>query len=355
MELFIKPHTRLLFAKITELACQLSLEKRYALITDEQVAVLYGNALKEELCAAGLDVSLFSIKAGEMFKTRQTKHVLEDALLSKGLGSETVMIALGGGVVTDVAGFVAATYCRGIPLISIPTTLLSMIDASIGGKTGVNTAEGKNLIGAYHPSSLILIDVSFLKTLPELEMRNGYAEMIKYGLIASAPLFDLLEKKRSSFLIESIQRSIEIKKKTIEMDFFEKGLRRILNFGHTFGHALEAILNYEIPHGQAVALGMAFESFLSMKLASLKSCEYERILRVLKAYDFPLNIPRHIDFDVFLSVLSRDKKACFSRVQKTHSRFVLLDAIGKAKGFEGEYCSRVDETLLREAYAHFLY
>lgn len=340
--------TEVFFERREDLAAHLSQEVRYAVITDERVAELYGKSLCQELRKKGFDISFFAISSGEASKDRNTKLAIEDALLSQKLGRDAALIALGGGVVLDVAGFVAATYCRGIPLISLPTTLLAMIDASIGGKTGVNTPEGKNLIGAFHPAQCIVIDVSCLDTLPEEEWQNGYAEMIKYGLIASSSLFDLLERKGS--MLEGIEQSIAIKKAIIEKDFCEQGMRRVLNFGHTVGHAVEALLNYRIAHGKAVALGMAFESYLSCRMGILSQSYYARIIRTLHSYGFSLKMPEAISFEAFLQALCRDKKALGSQ-----PRFVLLERIGSTVFCEGKYCASVPTDLLQEVYEHFLH
>lgn len=344
MDLFNAVH----FTVREKLPSFLQKEKRYALITDTHVHALYGQAMEKDLNAKGFDSVLFSIPPGEQSKTREMKHKIEDAMLSLKLGREACIIALGGGVVIDLAGFIAATYCRGISYISIPTTLLGMIDASIGGKTAVNTTQGKNLIGAFYPSDCVLIDMRFLDSLPDTEWKNGYAEMIKYGLIASSGLFDLLERKEESSVQRKIESSIEIKKKTIEIDFHEKGLRRILNFGHTLGHALETLMDYRVAHGQAVAMGIAFESFLSVRLGHLKASDYQKILDILKLYGFRLDLLKSVAFEDLMQAMSRDKK-----VLKSEPRFVLLESIGNALSFEGQYCSPICPDILREAHAHF--
>lgn len=211
-----------------------------AIITDTKIEKLFGKKLFKG------QASFFSFPAGEKSKTRKTKEKIEDGLIQKGFGSDTVIVGLGGGVVTDLAGFVAATYCRGVKLVLIPTTLLGMVDAAIGGKNGVNTPKAKNRIGTFYFPELIMIDTDFLKTLPEKEMLMGGAEILKYGLIDDPSLFQDLPKLFSS-IDKTIEKSIAAKKKVVGEDPEEKkGLRRILNFGHTIGHALETIENYKI-------------------------------------------------------------------------------------------------------------
>jgi 3-dehydroquinate synthase len=348
MDLFSAVH----FTEQETFASFLQKEKRYALITDTHVQALYGQSMKNDLEAKGFDIALFSIPQGEQSKSREMKHKIEDAMLSLQFGRESCIIALGGGVVTDLAGFIAATYCRGISYISIPTTLLGMIDASIGGKTGVNTSQGKNLIGAFHLPEAILIDMRFLDSLPETEWKNGFAEMIKYGLIASSSLFDLMAKKDKNAVQIEIQSCIEIKRKTIETDFHEKGLRRILNFGHTLGHALETLVEYRIAHGQAVAMGIAFESFLSMRLGYLNTTDYQRILDILNLYGFRLDLLKGVAFEDLMQAMARDKKGLYR--MNAQPRFVLLESIGNALSFEGQYCTPLCPEILREAYEQTL-
>lgn len=326
--------------------------KRFALITDSQVKKLWGEKLEQHFKKEGLDLSLLSFAAGEESKTRETKQQLEDALLAQKQGRESCLIALGGGVVTDLVGFIASTFCRGVPYVSLPTTLLGMVDASLGGKTGVNTSQGKNLIGAYYPPKAICMDLSFLSTLSEKEWRNGAAEILKYGLIGSPSLFasmrdnfSLWQKKEPHFLKEIISASCLEKKRVVELDFREKkGVRRMLNFGHTFGHAIETLLHYQIGHGDAVALGMAREAYLSQKLGYLSGKELHEIVAVLRLYQFSLDLPEAINDKKMEEVMALDKKAAGAL-----PRFVLLKAIGEVLSFNGEYCTAVAPELLREA------
>lgn len=321
---------------------------RFAIITDQTVEEIFGKTLFHRLQKEGLPIELFSFPPGDEFKTRETKQMIENKMLEQKLGRDTCIIALGGGVVTDLAGFIAATYCRGIPYISIPTTLLAMVDASIGGKVGVNTPLGKNLIGSFYPPHQVLMDLASLQTLPEKEWRSGAAEILKYGLIASKDLFELMDRRKEEwrshsrdFLEEIIYASCLIKKKTIESDFKEKGLRRILNFGHTIGHAIEAESYFQVSHGDAVAVGMLLESFLSMKLGLLDIKSLDKIHTVLKKYHFPLMLPEEKNL---LARMALDKKA-----KKNTPRFALLSKIGEAASFKGEYCIPIEEALIKEA------
>lgn len=315
--------------------------KRFAIITDAHVEKLYGGPLQRNLEKGGFHADLFSFPAGEEYKNRQTKERLEDALFEKGHGRQSVVIGLGGGVVTDMAGFVAATFCRGIPYVCIPTTLMGMCDAGYGGKVAVNTPFGKNLVGAFYPPTLLVVDPTFLKTLPAQEVLNGKAEMLKHALIRSPRLFTKLEKSPQDVL-GLIEENLKIKRSIVLKDPYEGGLRRILNFGHTVGHALEAACEYQLTHGEAIAIGMHKEAYLSFLAGYLKKEDFKRIERVLLASGFSLSLPTPAR--VVHSFLKRDKKAL-----ALMPRFVLLEAIGKAKAFEGVYCTTVEENLISEA------
>lgn len=320
-----------------------NLSKRFAIITDHHVEDLFGHAIKNQLEQAGCEVHLFSVPPGEKSKSREWKEFLEDQMLQAKLGRDTALIALGGGVITDLAGFVAATYCRGIPLISIPTTLLAQVDASIGGKVGVNTPQGKNLIGAFYHPRLILIDTEMLKTLNPDEMMNGMAEVIKYALIASKPLFQKLQQEIQ--WEDAVLESCTIKKDVVEKDPQEKGLRAILNFGHTVGHAIEALMDYQISHGKAVAIGMAAEAHLSCLLGYLQESELVNITSLLEKYGFSLKLPSSLIPSALMQAMQLDKKA-LSR----QPRFVLLKNIGETHPFDGAYCSPVDSRLIQETF-----
>jgi 3-dehydroquinate synthase len=307
---------------------------KYALITDSTVEELYGKALYSYLMELRYDVQIFSFPAGEGSKTRKTKEKLEDQLLSAGYGRDTTIIALGGGVVTDLAGFLASTFCRGVPLILIPTTLLGMVDAAIGGKTGVNTEHGKNMIGSFYFPEMLVIDPVFLKTLPEKEMFNGTIEMLKAGLIADAEFF---EKFSNIPIGEAIHRSIEIKRRIVAQDLQETGLRRILNLGHTIGHAIETLSHYEISHGEAVAAGIVLEAQIGYELGILKASAFEKISRRFPPVSF------NFDPEKLLSILCTDKKA-----SRRRPRFVFLKDIGVPLDYDGDYCQEVAPELITQ-------
>ncbi len=321
---------------------------RFALFCDHNVAIHLGQRFQEHLEHLGLCCSLFTFSPGEQEKSRETKAALEDLLLGQKYGKDTCMIALGGGVTTDLIGFLASTYCRGVPLICIPTTLLGMVDAAIGGKTGVNTPLGKNLIGAFYPAQKILIDPSTLSCLPRSEWVNGTAEVIKYALINSKELFENLKHWRiddPDYIEKIIAQSISIKSKVVEEDFEEKkGLRHILNFGHTIAHAIELLEEYQLPHGQAVALGMLIESFLSVKMGLLSKESFDAIEALIRSFPFTLRIQPRITAHRLRDALALDKKTLGGV-----PRFALLEEIGRCCSFDGKYCTAVPEEILQEA------
>jgi 3-dehydroquinate synthase len=330
--------------------CQ-SLRKRGAIISDSQVAPLYGQELQMRLQFGHVETSLLVFEAGEKQKTRQTKEWLEDQLFEQGFGRDSFLIALGGGVVTDLSGFLASTYCRGIPLIMIPTSLLAMVDASIGGKTAVNVPYGKNMVGTlYHPSA-IFMDTSTLKTLSKEEFKNGVVEAIKHGLILDASYFAFLEQHAQnilnlemSYVERLIYESCLIKRSIVEEDEQEKGKRRTLNFGHTLGHAIELLTDYQIPHGQAVAVGILGESYLSMQLGLLSSSSFERIRNIFKQYQIEIQNTFSLSPARVLNALQLDKKSV-----KNQPRFVLLKEIGTCTDCSGEFCSSVEQKVLEKA------
>lgn len=323
--------SRVVIGHNLDIASALPSKKRLAVITNERLApYLNKKAIPGEI---------FCFTPGEQHKTRTTKENLEDALLKAGFGRDTAIVGIGGGIVTDVAGFVASTFCRGVPFVAIPTTLLGMVDAAIGGKTGVNTSYAKNMIGAFHPPECVLIDTSFLDTLPDTHFQEGLAEIVKYALISSETLFtSLLDnhplwKKRDIPFIQSlIYRSCAIKGDVVQKDPREKGLRRILNFGHTVGHALEIATSHRISHGSAVAIGMMIESRLS---PCLPQEDMEKIEHLYSLYGLPAQA--ECDRPTFFKALSFDKKNSDGKV-----RAVTLHRIGCASYHDGQYCTPLD-------------
>lgn len=324
---------------------------KFVVIADEQVARIYDNYLHACFWGSGLEVILLTFPAGEHSKTREMKSYLEDQMLEKGCGRDTHLIAFGGGVTLDLGGYIASTYCRGIPLVYIPTTLLAMVDACMGGKNGVNTLYGKNMLGSFYQPKKILIDSTFLNTLPVDELRNGFVEMIKHAVIVDRAHFEYLEYHVERllaldhlYLEKAIFDSCAIKKAIVEEDEKEQGKRRILNFGHTVAHALETLTSYQLPHGEAVAIGMLVESHIAMQLGSLNQNSLERLHTLLVCYGLPLKLPMLIDVQQLIQMMVLDKKS-----QAKQPRFVILEEIGQVKENEGQYCAAVDITILTKA------
>ena len=330
------------------LAHELSqLDKKIVIITDSNLVNGLGKKLQQYLQEQGLCAELLAFKAGEINKTRATKEKLEDILLAKKYGRDTCFIALGGGVVTDLVGFLAATFCRGVPVIYIPTTLLAMVDASIGGKTGVNTLYGKNLIGAFSQPQAVFIDTETLTSLSPHEFSNGMVELIKHAVIADQDLFNQLTSAKKieqsdPLLIDIIYRSCLVKKSFVEQDEHELNKRQLLNFGHTIGHAIETIENYKISHGEAVAIGMLVEAYLSVKCGYLDESELIRLHQLLQTYQLPLVTQAFKDKKRFYHQLMSDKKN-INRLP----RFVLLKKNGETY-HEGNTYSHIVNPLLLE-------
>ncbi len=304
---------------------------KIAIIVDNSLKKLYGTELSKKLSA-----QLFEIPDGEKGKTREIKQMVEDQMLKAGFGRDTVVIGLGGGATTDLAGFVASTYLRGVPLILIPTSLLAMVDAAIGGKTAVDTSYGKNLIGSFYHPKAIVSDLSTLKTLPENEKINGFAEIIKMGLIFDSEILTFVKNSHSFDVL--VTRASKAKIAIVTQDPFDKGLRRILNFGHTIGHALEAISNFTLSHGEAVAIGCIAESYLSVQLGFLSEQQFSQIEMVCKDMFSSAALPNTYERKKLIQSMAFDKKKSVEGI-----RFVLIDQIGHAIPFNGEYCRAVKE------------
>lgn len=290
-------------------------------LTDSLVQELYANPLAEQLGA-----TLITIPRGEKAKAQEIAFMVLQKLFELGVDKDTTLLAMGGGSTTDLGGFVASICLRGIPLVLIPTTLLACVDAAIGSKTAIDTPFGKNLIGSFYPPQAIFIDIHLLKTLPHKEWLNGLAEVLKMGLIHDPLLCDSFEKEDLSW----IRKAIEGKREIVKQDPQDQSIRRILNFGHTVAHALEAISHYELSHGEAVALGCLVESYLSLRLGYLSQADFSRIETLYSL--FPKKLPQAYTRTAFLQALQRDKKNKGGAV-----RFVLIDRIGHALAFEGAY------------------
>ena len=313
------------------------------IVTDSNVGSLHAASLQQKLSA-----HIITIPAGEQYKTRETKAWIEDQLLEKQCGRDTILIALGGGVVTDITGFVAATYCRGVPVIYIPTSLLAMVDASIGGKTSVNTSHGKNLIGTFTKPMAVITDIAFLETLPDTEYVSAFSEIIKHALIADKDYFSFIENnvaqlkaKNKLILTDVIQKSIDIKSNIVASDETEKNKREILNFGHTIAHALETVTQHTITHGQAVYIGMLIESDLSHQMGLLSRVQLERIQNLIAQFNVPLQSSIHFSKDDFFRALSLDKKT-----RNHQPRFVLLNEIGKVLCHDNRYSHEVNQEII---------
>lgn len=315
----------------------------FVIITDSNVAPLHGVSLCKHLVKNSLPAAIIVIPAGEQFKTRETKEYCENRLLSLGAGRDCCIIGLGGGVVTDITGYVAATYCRGAPLILMPTTLLGMIDASIGGKNGINTPQGKNLLGTIYQPKSIFMDISTLQTLSDSEIKEGQSEMIKHALIRDKKYFESL-KANCKITKALVTKSVQIKHDIVKQDEKELGIRRILNFGHTIGHAIEKASSYTITHGKAVAVGMLVESYLSRELGYLASESFEEIEKVLLPLVKGFSLIDFPSIDEIMEGMRFDKKA-----KRGNPRFVLLEGIGHVVEFAGEYCTEINEGNVRKA------
>jgi 3-dehydroquinate synthase len=315
---------------------------------------LYANQI---LAGLGKDAAdLLSIPAGETNKTRDTWARLTDQMLAKGYGRDSAVIALGGGVIGDLAGFVAGTFMRGIPVVQVPTSLMAMVDASIGGKTAVDTPAGKNLVGVFHFPAAVLIDPQVLGTLPLRELRAGFAEIVKHGVIANEAYLrevvssasDLLssEGPDSDTMLSVIVRSIEIKADIVSRDEREDGLRKTLNFGHTIGHAVELVSGYSLLHGEAVAIGMALEGRLAERIGVAQAGTADAITNALQAAGLPTDLPQPFDRDAVLEAMRSDKKG---RSGKT--MFALPSRIGAMAGAETGWAVSIGDDQLREVLA----
>jgi 3-dehydroquinate synthase len=288
---------------------------RYAIITDKVVAPLLGERVVASFGETRVEV--LSIPAGEHHKSRQTWSDLTDQLLLLGFGRDSAVVALGGGVIGDLAGFVAATYMRGIPYVQVPTTLLAMIDASVGGKTGVDTDQGKNLVGAFHQPAAVVIDPEVLATLPAAHLRCGFAEAIKHGVVADAGYFDRIAEQAeqlvgnfdASALEPLILRGVQIKAQVVSQDEREAGLRKILNFGHTLGHAVEFASDYSLLHGQAVSCGMVLEARLAEAIGIAEPRTAHRIMHLLETVGLPVGRPLPASPEALVRLTHGDKKA----------------------------------------------
>jgi 3-dehydroquinate synthase len=304
-----------------------------AVVTNETVAPLYADKVVKTLESIGQKVKLIILPDGEAFKTWEVLQKIFDGLLENSADRKTTLLALGGGVIGDMTGFAAACYMRGIKFIQVPTTLLSQVDSSVGGKTGINHPLGKNMVGAFHQPQAVIADLDTLKTLPAEELAAGLAEVIKHGAIADAEFLSWIEKNQDALnkcdpaaMEHAVCRSCEIKSQVVAQDEKEGGIRAILNFGHTFGHAIEAGMGYGAwLHGQAVGCGMVMAADLSVRVGLLSEAEASRLKKIIEALHLPTQPPK-LGVDRFMELMSVDKKAEGGEV-----RYILLNGLGQAK------------------------
>lgn len=304
--------------------------RRALVVTNPVVNKLFGKTLSEGLQSTGLEIECVEIPEGETHKTLQDAQTVYDHLIENQYDRNTLLVALGGGVIGDMTGFIAATFLRGVPYIQVPTTLLSQVDSSVGGKTAVNHPKGKNLIGAFYQPQLVMIDLDSLRSLPPDEFRAGIAEIIKYGIIEDPKLFDFLEKNSKKILEQDteclaaiIETSCAIKAKVVERDERESNYRMILNFGHTIGHAVEALTDYsQFKHGEAIAVGMVYAAKLSCQLGQCSQEVVQKIESLVEQYGLPSRLPK-FSADEYIQTMYRDKKAHDKNI-----RFILVNDIG---------------------------
>lgn len=324
---------------------------KFAVITDTNVRDPYAKPICEKMIAAGYKVDLFVFPAGEKSKTRLTKERIEDAMLEKGYRRDCAIIAVGGGVVTDLAGFVAGTYGRGVPFVNYATTLLAAADASVGGKTAVDTPLATNLIGLFNQPQKVYIDIEAWKTLPERQVASGMSETIKHACLASYDMFAFIEENLDDilnfkkFACEYIaENNCKIKYHVVMKDERESGLREVLNLGHTVGRAIETVSEYRLLHGEALAIGMAAEVLLSARLGYMSDEEAERVIALYDRVGLPTRIPEYIDREALVKKLYTDKK-----VRDGKLRFVLQKGIGDVVEFApGVFAKPIEESLARE-------
>ncbi len=319
---------------------ELGYRGRCVLVTNEIVGQHHAAPVTKSLQAVGFEVNRIELPDGEQFKTLETVAHLYDQFVEAKIDRYSVVIALGGGVIGDMTGFAAATYLRGLPFVQIPTTLLSMVDASVGGKTGVDLIYGKNLVGAFKQPEMVVMDTHVLTTLPEAEFRSGLGEVIKSGIIDSPALFAALESKCgncemedffmpvSHSLIWLLSEAVQVKVRVVEEDPFEQGRRAVLNLGHTFAHAFERLAEYKMRHGEAVSIGLVCATRLAVRLGHCSADTAMRIIRLLEQWKLPTQLPPHAPMTVWEAMFT-DKKR-----QDNNLCFVLPQDIGKVDIFK---------------------
>lgn len=330
--------------------------KRIIIITDSRVKELYANKLKNFLDKNAFECNIITFKPGEKSKTQVTKTAIEKKMLNLSCDRNTMIIALGGGVVGDMAGFIAATYMRGISYINIPTTLLAMVDSSVGGKTAIDTKQGKNLIGAFWQPSAVLVDLDYLKTLPKNHYKNGLVEAIKIFLIADVKYFNYLEKNINKILSEDktilqkiITRAIKLKAEIVSKDIKDNHTRMKLNFGHTIGHAIEHASHYKLLHGYAVGLGILIECRIAIMHGLLSREDYARIENILMLLDITNKLLKNIKVKSIMKSMQLDKKSVDHQ-----SRFVLLKKVGQVSIENKMITHTVKDQVIKQAILEFM-
>lgn len=336
--------------KIPEKLKEAGLGHKFAIITDSTVKPLYAEDLSQAIKKTDLDNKIISFPAGEENKSREVKAWIEDQMLEDKFGRDSAVIALGGGVVGDIAGYVAASYTRGLPYVQIPTTLVACVDSSIGGKTAVDTPHGKNLIGAFYQPWAVFIDVNTLLTLNKKEIQEGLAEVIKYGVIKDPELFSFLEEKMDlvfsydkAALTYIIKTGCEIKGHVVENDERESNLRKILNFGHTIGHAVENLSDYKISHGQAISIGMVAEGKLAVEMGIWNEKELTQMTNLIEKAGLPIEIPEYMKVDQIIDAMKLDKKS-----RGGHIEMVLPNKIGDMATIDGGYGIKIEEAVIEK-------
>ncbi len=324
--------------------------KKIIIITDSNVAKYYLRQAESSFINEGFRVLTYIFRAGEKSKSRKTKEKIENFMLQNNVDRSSCVVALGGGVTGDMAGFVAATYCRGIPFVQVPTTLLSQVDSSVGGKVAVDTVHAKNMIGAFYQPKLVFIDTEVLRTIPLGLRLNGIGEVIKHGTILDAGLFDYIEAnvdKIRNYDPEAmniiVEKNCNMKRAVVEADEKEAGLRKILNFGHTIGHAVEALSNYKISHDECVMIGMYYEALCANSIGFLGSDDLDRIIALIKKFLPEIKIPKNIKKEEIIRKTYLDKKVSNGIV-----KYALPKKIGHT-----EYDIVIDEKIIKDVLYKF--
>lgn len=306
-------------------------DRKICIVTDSNVGPLYEAPVKKALSEVSSDISVFTFEAGEKNKNLDTVSSLYQALISNGLDRKSLLVALGGGVVGDLTGFGAATYLRGIDFIQVPTTLLAQVDSSVGGKTGVDFQQYKNMVGAFHQPRLVYMNMSTLSSLPAEQFACGMGEILKTGLICDEEFFRFVCREQKEIkkldmkrIVRMVRKCCEIKAGVVERDPKEQGERALLNLGHTVGHAVEKLKNFTLLHGQCVGAGLVAAAYLSMKRGLLTEEEYQEIRQGCADYDLPVHVDGLIPEEVLLAT-KKDKK-----MEQGHIKFILMDGIGKS-------------------------